>query len=79
MTVAGSSLAFVQIPLAVVTSEPRRAVALVTAHAVFTLSSILTERLQRARLGGTVIHVKFTLESYDIQNRQHLICTQFYF
>lgn len=63
VTVAGSSLAFVQIPLAVVTSEPRRAVALVTAHTVFTLSSILTERLQRARLGGTVIHVKLTLES----------------
>lgn len=63
VTVAGPRLAFIEIPLTVVTSESWRAGTPVTAHTIFTLSSILTERLQRARLGGTVIHVHFTLES----------------
>lgn len=59
--IAGMRKAFIEIPLTVFSNESWRAGARVTAHTVHTLSSIQTAGLPRTRLGGTVIHVHFTL------------------
>lgn len=61
-SVAGSRPAFIEIPLTVFADESLKADARVTAHIVHTLSSVLTERFTGVELGGTVIHVHFTLE-----------------
>lgn len=59
---AGPRQALVEIPLTVFSNESWWAGACVTPHTVHTLPSILTARLKGVRLGGTVIHVRFTLE-----------------
>lgn len=61
--VAGPRQAFIEIPLTVFSHEAWRAGACVTAHTVHTLSSIQTARFKGSGLGGTVIHIYFTLET----------------
>lgn len=61
--VAGLRQAFIEIPLAVFSNKSWRAGAGVTSHTVHALSSVQTARFKRARFGGTVIHVHFTLDS----------------
>lgn len=83
--------AFVEIPLTVFSNKSWRAGARVAAHTVHTLSSIHTPRFPGARLGGTIIHIPFTLEPYKARNRwislyvstdhfkEHLMCFWYYF
>lgn len=61
--VAGPRQAFIEVPLTVLSNESLRAGACVTAHTVHTLSAIQTARFTGPRLGGTIIHIHFTLDS----------------
>lgn len=59
---AGLRQALVEIPFTVFPSESWKAGARVTAHTIHTLSSIQTPRFLGAWLGGTVIHIHFTMD-----------------